>query len=144
MIVLDTNVISELALSTPDAAVVRWFAEHDDAELWLSTITVGELHYGAERLPAGRRQAEVRSRVERSVAGFADRIVAFDEAAAVVFGHVMARRERAGRPVGTADAQIAAICLANGAELATRNVKDFADTGVDVVNPWSLPRTADA
>lgn len=92
--------------------------------------------YGIERLPQGRRKAELRSAATELFEGFADQVLAFDTAAAVQYALVVSRRDRSGLPIDGFDAQIAAICRARGAALATRNVADFKETGLKVINPW--------
>lgn len=137
MIILDTNVVSELIRAEPSLAVVQWVDAQPSNELHITAVTLGEILFGIARLPKGRRRTELADAVEAMVDDdFAGRVVAFDGAAAAHFGHVCAVRERAGRPISTSDAIIAAICRSYGATLATRNVKDFARTDVTVVNPW--------
>lgn len=137
MIVLDTNVISELVRPEPDRRVLSWLDPLPWVEVYLTAITAAELRYGVTRLPDGRRKTELAERVRRlTEERFADRILPFDDAAASRYPHVVAGRETRGKPIGVADAQIAAICLNHGAILATRNGKDFTDTGVAIVNPW--------
>ncbi|MFI2105429.1 type II toxin-antitoxin system VapC family toxin [Isoptericola sp. NPDC019693] len=139
MIVLDTNVLSELARRVPDRAVLAWFEGRAAADLCLSAVTVAEMAYGVARLPSGRRRNEIAERVERVIVGFGGRVLPFGEEAGRAFGPIVAERDRAGRPVATADAQIAAICRVHDAALATRNVRDFLGTGVRVVDPWTAP-----
>ncbi|WP_353815703.1 type II toxin-antitoxin system VapC family toxin [Agromyces sp. SYSU T00266] len=137
MIVLDTNVISELFRPQPDARVVSWLATLT-GEVAITTITLAELFAGVRRLPGGRRRSELEMAIDAALQPYRDSrsVLAFDERAAHRYADVLSDREHAGRPISMADAQIAAICLANGAACATRNVKDFADTGVDVIDPW--------
>ncbi|MBD5784904.1 type II toxin-antitoxin system VapC family toxin [Cellulosimicrobium terreum] len=137
MILLDTNVVSELARRDPDPGVVRWVDAVPVLDVHLTAVTVAEIAYGVARLPAGRRRDEVVARVERVLARLRPRVLDLDVVAAQAFGPVAAARDRGGRPIGTADAQIAAICLVHDATLATRNVRDFAGTGVDAVDPWT-------
>ncbi|MFI2703020.1 type II toxin-antitoxin system VapC family toxin [Cellulosimicrobium composti] len=136
MIVLDTNVVSELTRTTPERSVVRWLDGVPPRDVWLTSITIAEMSYGIARLVAGRRRDELVVRVETVLAGLGDQVLSFDKEAAHAFGAVMAGRDRAGQPIGTADAQIAAICRVHDATLATRNVRDFVGTGVAVVDPW--------
>ncbi len=138
MIVIDTNVASELMRAAPDTAVRTWIGAQDQRSLCTTSITVAEIRYGIERLPVGRRQELIRSTAEEIFTAFADQILPFDAAAAEHYAMVVARRDRAGLPIDGFDAQIAAICLANEAQLATRNVKDFVDTGVTIVDPWQV------
>ncbi len=137
MIVLDTNVVSELMRPEPAAAVVDWVDRQPAADVYLTAITVAELLYGVARLPEGRRKTDIAERVEAIMSeDFEHRVVAFDETAAAHYADIVVRRERAGRPISTADAQIAATCRSHGAVLATRSVDDFADTSVSIINPW--------
>ena len=137
MIVLDTNVVSELMRPEPAAAVVDWVDRQPAADVYLTAITVAELLYGVARLPQGRRKTDIAERVEAILSeDFEHRVVAFDETAAAHYADIVVRRERAGRPISTADAQIAATCRSHGAVLATRNVDDFAGASVSIIDPW--------
>jgi toxin FitB len=138
MILLDTNVVSELMRPKPDPAVVAWFDTRVGLPLYISTITEAELWSGVDRMPAGKRRLVLQSLITDMLdEDFAGRILAFDRAAARLYGHISARRADLGKPVSTADGQIAAIAKANGLKIATRNIKDFADCDVALVNPWS-------
>lgn len=135
MIVYDTNVVSELMKPTCDAGVLQWSNSRHPGEIFTTAITVGEVLYGVERLPSGRR----RSVLEAAVADVFDnfvKVLAFDSAAAGHFARIAAAREQAGRPIGEFDAQIAAICRVHGATLATRNLRDFLGTGIELIDPW--------
>ena len=138
MILLDTNVISETMRAAPDARVMTWLHRQPPHDLGMPVVVLAELHYGAERLDEGRRKEGYRVAL-RHVAEvvFSGRVVPFDTEAARLFGVLMASRHRAGRPMGIADGQIAAIALANNARLATRD-GDFADCGIEIINPWTL------
>lgn len=137
MIVLDTNVISELLRGEPDEGVVEWVDSLDASAVATTAITAAELLYGAARLPDGRRKKMLREAIGGLLAeDLGGRIEPFDAAAAAAYATLVDERERAGRPIGMADAQIAAICRKLGAALATRNTSDFEDTGVDVLDPW--------
>ncbi len=137
MIVLDTNVLSELMRPEPANTVIEWLDRQAAADIYLAAITVAEVLYGVARLPAGRRKAELAARVEAMLSeDFDHRVAAFDEVAAAHYADIAVRRERAGRPISTADAQIAATCRSHEAVLATRNVADFTDTDITIVNPW--------
>lgn len=138
MTVLDTNVVSELMRPAPSAAVVAWLGRQDPRELKTTAITLAEIDYGIARLPEGRRRERVRAASAELFARFADQVLAFDAAAAARYGALVAARDRAGRPIDGFDAQIAAICQAHGLALATRNTADFARTGIDVVDPWTV------
>lgn len=137
MIVLDTNVVSELMRPRPAAQVLDWVDDQDAGELTITAITVAGLHYGVARLADGAHKRELDMAVRALVRDdFTDRVLSFDAAAAEHYARVAAEREGRGRPIGTADAQIAAICRSHGAALATRNVRDFEATGIHIVEPW--------
>lgn len=126
MIVADTNVLSEPLRPRPEPRVLAWLAEHGE-ELAITTITVGELLYGARRLPQGKRKDELIAAVESLVASAAERVLPYDERAAQRYAELRTRREAEGRSVSVEDTMIAAICLAGGHDVATRNVRDFDD-----------------
>lgn len=137
MIVLDTNVLSELIRPQPEARVVRWIDEQDPPSLAITAITAAELLFGVERLADGARKAQLADAIHALMdEEFAGRVLAFDGAAAEHYADLVAERERQGRPVATADGQIAAICRNHAARLVTRNVRDFEATGVETVDPW--------
>jgi predicted nucleic acid-binding protein len=137
VIVLDTNVLSELTRATPDAAVVSWLDALPTAEIRTTAVTAAELLYGVARLPSGRRKAALEHAVQAIIdQDFRDRVEPFDGEAAAAYPLIVAGRERLGRPIAVADAQIAAICRARRAALATRNTRDFEDTGIELIDPW--------
>ena len=136
MIVLDTNVTSELMRPSPSPIVEAWVRAHRAADMYTTSITLAEIGYGIERLPDGARKALLKATAEQIFSTFAEHVLAFDTAAAVLYGSIVSARDRIGAPIDGFDAQIAAICRAHGATLATQNVKDFADTGIDVLDPW--------
>ncbi|HWH01830.1 MAG TPA: type II toxin-antitoxin system VapC family toxin [Pilimelia sp.] len=136
MIVLDTNVVSELMRAAPDPAVLAWIRERPGDDMCTTAVTVAEIRYGIARLPEGRRREALHQAATEIFAAFSDQVLPFDLAAAGAYAAVVAQREVLGRPIDGFDAQIAAICRAHAATLATRNTKDFADTGVIVVDPW--------
>ncbi len=138
MIVLDTNVLSELRRPNPDLSVINWFTDQVTSHLHMTTISEAELRYGVEMLPAGRRREKLMVGIERLFrVVFAGRILPFDSRAARSYAAIAASRRAAGRPISQADCQIAAIAHSVGASIATRNVRDFEGCGVDVINPWS-------
>ncbi len=136
MIVVDTNVISELMRPSPAPAVVNWVRSHNQRDLYTTSVTVAEIGYRIERLDTGRRKAVLKSAAEQIFAAFDDYVLPFDRAAATRYAAIVSNRERAGLPIDGFDAQIAAICTVHRAMLATRNVKDFRDTGIELTDPW--------
>ena len=142
MFVLDTNVASELMRPAPASTVAAWITQRNAEELFLTAVGEAELLYGVAIMPAGRRRTMLEDSMTRWLAlGFSERILPFDSAAARAYAEIAADRRRAGRPIGEVDCQIAAISRSRGAILVTRNMRDFEDTGVDVVDPWSVAPT---
>lgn len=135
MILLDTNVLSELTRAVPESKVVEWL-EANEALLALPSIALAELRYGIARLPTGRRRASLLAFWSKTRDRFAGRIYSFDERAAEAYGDLAAAAERAGRRVNVADGQIAAIAKVHRMSVATRDEGDFRASGVPVVNPW--------
>ena len=139
MIVLDTNVVSEMMRPAPDPSVLNWLNTQIAGELWLNSVVVSELLFSIARLPAGARKRQLAETFAAMLEqDFAGRILPFDLEAAVIYAELAAGCEAKGRPVEMADAQIAAICLAQGAKLATRNLKHFEGLGLVLVNPWDV------
>jgi predicted nucleic acid-binding protein len=137
MIVLDTNVLSELMRAQAEPAVVDWLDRQEQDSLAVTAVTVAELLYGIARLPEGRRKTRLRDAALQMLdEEFVGRVLAFDEDAAVHYAAIVSQRERAGRPISMADAQIAAICRHHAAALATRNTKDFDSVDIILANPW--------
>lgn len=140
MILLDTNVVSELMRPEPAVAVLGWFDHEQASALFLSTISEADLRAGVAVLPAGRRRDRLLAAVEAVVdQDFAGRLLPFDSAAARAYAVIYSARRAAGRPIAEADCQIAAIAACRGLAVATRNVGDFAGCGVDVIDPWRQP-----
>ncbi|HMJ02322.1 MAG TPA: type II toxin-antitoxin system VapC family toxin [Conexibacter sp.] len=137
MIVLDTNVLSELMRRRPATRVVRWVDGQDASALAITAVTVAELLYGVARLADGARKAELAAAVNALVQeDFSGRVLSFDAVAAVHYAELVVERDRNGRPISLADGQIAAICRSHDARLATRNVRDFEATGIAILDPW--------
>lgn len=137
VVVVDTNVISELIRSKPEPAVIDWFDRLSGEEVRMAATTVGELYFGAARLPEGSRKVLLTNRIDIVVHEvFRGKVLAYDAAAAEIGGGLMAGLERRGRTIGLADVEIAAICAASEAALATRNTKHFEGLGIDLIDPW--------
>jgi predicted nucleic acid-binding protein len=138
MIVLDTNVLSEVLKASPDRRVLAWLKDQPRPSLFTTTVTRGEILYGVRLLPDGKRR---RALWDAALAifneDFAERLLSFDGDAADAYAEVGAVRRAAGRPISQFDAMIAGMARSRGASVATRNAKDFEDCGVDVVDPWS-------
>ncbi|WEQ54239.1 type II toxin-antitoxin system VapC family toxin (plasmid) [Komagataeibacter nataicola] len=137
MIVLDTNILSELMRSGPDEAVLAWMSRQPMMTLFITAITQAEILYGLALLPKGRRRdlliVAARAMFEEDFSG---RILPFDGEAARVYAEIASRRRQAGEPISQFDAQIAAITQSRGASLATRNTRDFLNCGITLINPW--------
>ncbi|HVH81062.1 MAG TPA: type II toxin-antitoxin system VapC family toxin [Stellaceae bacterium] len=137
MIILDTNVISEVMLPSPAAQVLEWLRGIPIPELATTAINIAEIRYGLARLPFGRRRSEREALFGGYLAQiFEDRIYAFDALAADTYGELIAGRERSGLPLRGADGFIAAIAVSRGLRVATRDVSGFAGCAIDLINPW--------
>ena len=138
MIVLDTNVVSELVRPQPEPRVLAWVDRHDPAELFITAVTAAEVRHGVALLPTGRRRQRLAALTETLLtATFAEHVLPFDADASRHYAEVIARRRRAGRGTSALDAQQAAICRGHNATFATRNTPDFTHTGVDLIDPWT-------
>jgi predicted nucleic acid-binding protein len=139
VIILDTNVISQMMRSAPDECVIAWLAAQPLSALFTTTLTQAEILYGLALLPEGRRREDLLAAAvpifEEDMAG---RILPFDSDAALMYPDIAAGRRRSGQPISQIDAQIAAIVRSRGARLATRNVRDFQGCGIEVVDPWTM------
>ena len=137
-VLLDTNVVSELLRPSPNPAVEGWVAGRQAADLHFSAVSEAELRYGVALLPAGRRRDALALAVEAILReDFEDRVLPFDSEAAREYVDIAASRRTAGRPVAPADCQIAAIARSRDLTIATRNVRDFADMEIELVDPWA-------
>ena len=137
MIILDTNVVSELMRPTPERMVLRWFSNQAAEDLHITAVTMAEILYGIELISSARRRDVVRAGAEKMFGDvFADRILAFEDRAARAFSQIASSRRRQAKPMSGVDAQLAAIARAHGATLATRNTYVFEGCGVRLVNPW--------
>lgn len=139
MIILDTNVVSEIMRNRPDSRVFTWLEGCDPATLFTTTITEAEVLVGIARLASGQRQRNMLSEAEEVFrTDLAGRVLAFDRSAAAAYAEIASRRERMGKRIEFADGQIAAIALVHGARLATGNVRHFQSCGIDIIDPWTV------
>ena len=138
MIILDTNVVSELMRPQPSALVLTWVGNQSVRELCTTSISEAEVLYGIKILPRGKRRESLLSEAEGVFSeDLGGRVLSFDRDAAGAFSEIVAHRRSLGRPINFADAQIAAIASVSEATLATRDSDDFEDCGIEVVNPWT-------
>jgi len=136
--VFDTNVLSELMRPAPNTAITSWVAEQTTSTLYLTAVSEAELRYGLAIMPPGRRRDGLAQGLERMLrTGFANRILPFDSSAAYTYAEIAAARRALGRPMPEANCQIAAIARSRDMAVVTRNVRDFADTGIGVIDPWT-------
>lgn len=137
MIILDTNVLSELLVPSPSQVVINWLADRNPASVFTTSVTEAEILYGLRLLPEGRRRHHLEAAIllifREDLAG---RVLPFDSDAADTYATIASVRRSAGRPISQFDAQIAAIALSRGASLATRNEADFENIGLEIINPW--------
>jgi|SRR5579871_4647953 toxin FitB len=139
MIILDTNVVSEMMRPTPQPAVLNWLATQPAEEVHVTAVTMAEILFGIELLPAGKRRDALQAGADKTFGIFAGHILPFDDRAAHAFSVISSSRRKQGRPMSEFDAEIAAIARANTATLATRNLGDFQSCGLRLVNPWEQP-----
>ncbi len=138
MIILDTNVLSELLRPAPEAHVLAWLEEQSPASVFTSAVTQGEILYGIRLLPESQRRRKLwDAALTIFNEDFAGRVLSFDGEAAVAYAEISASRRAAGRAISQFDATIAAVTRSHGAVLATRNGKDFEGCGIDLVDPWN-------
>jgi predicted nucleic acid-binding protein len=138
MIVLDTNVLSEVLRPAPEPRVVDWLKDQPRTSLFTTTVTRGEILYGIRLLPAGKRRDGLwDAAIKIFDIDFAGQVLTFDNVAADEFAQISASRRADGRPITQFDALIAGTTRSRGAKLATRNVTDFEGCDIEVINPWS-------
>lgn len=137
MIVVDTNVISEVMRPQPSPAVLDWLNAQDSNLLFITTVTLAEIRYGLRVLPDGLRRQQLKTRFEQFIAqAFEERVLDFTAPAAHAYAEIMGHRNETGRAMSLPDGQIAGIALAHGFAVATRNIKDFEDCGIKPINPF--------
>lgn len=137
MIILDTNVVSELMKSAPDEHVAAWMGRQQMLHLATTSITVGEIQFGIRLLPSGKRRKELEEDFATFISrGFQGRVLPFEDTAAFAYGELAAQHKKKGRHVDAVDLMIAAIAKASNAAIATRNTKDFAHCGLKLIDPW--------
>ena len=137
MVVLDTNVVSELMLAAPSPEVLAWMDGLRRGELFVTAVTEAEIRTGIAFLPKGARRQGLADAAERTLAVlFEGRVLPFDSGAARAYADIAADRRAAGRPISQSDCQIAAIAFSRGMAVATRDARDFSGTGVEVIDPW--------
>lgn len=137
MILLDTNIISEMMKQSPTPKVIAWMNAQEIMQLVVSTVTIAEIAYGLNALPQGNRRRSLETAFNQAICeAFQHRILAFDEPAAYLYGKIMGKRKLLGRPMSVPDGQIAAIALANSAAVATRNTGDFIECELNLINPF--------
>ena len=137
MIVLDTNVLSEVLRPVPESKVLTWLSSQPRLSLFTTTVTRGEVLFGLRLLPEGQRRLGLwAAALAIFDEDFSGQVLSFDSGAADAYAEIAANRRSAGKPISQFDAMIAAISRSRGASLATRNVRDFANCGITVVNPW--------
>jgi hypothetical protein len=138
MIILDTNVLSALMRRIPEKRVIAWLDKQPRISIWTTSVTVLEIRFGLQIMPAGKRRATLVGAFEHLLTDLIERRIApFDAAAAQQAGDLMAVRQRRGRPVELRDTMIAGIVLASHATLATHNRAHFEDLSVPVIDPWA-------
>jgi len=141
ILILDTNVVSELMRVAPDRQVRAWIAAQKSTDLALSAITIAEIQRGLARLPKGKRRKNLEANFLTFVTeAFAGRVFPFDEAAALIYGEIAAGREKNGYAIDAVDLMIAAVAKIQNASIATRNTNDFEGCGIALINPWDMKK----
>ena len=139
MIVLDTPIVSELMRDRPRADVLAWLDGQPARALFVTAVTEAEVLTGIAFLPEGRRKRILANAAKRTFDRLmGGRVLPFDSAAAHAYAEIAAARRAAGRPISQSDGQIAAIARTHSMAIATRNVRDFEDMGIDLINPWTI------
>ncbi|MHB1292894.1 MAG: PIN domain-containing protein [Sulfuricella sp.] len=137
MIVVDTHVISEVMRPQPSPAVLSWLNAQDGNQLFITTVILAEVGYGLRILPDGQRRWQLHSRFEQFIAqAFEERVLDFTASAARAYAEIMGHRKEVGHLMSLPDGQIASIAHTHGFAVATRNIKDFEDCGLELINPF--------
>ncbi len=137
MILIDTNIISEMMRPIPSKKVIEWLDQQDIFELYVTAPTIAEISYGLSVLPNSKRRSLLEEAFAKAITdGFKGRVLAFDEVGAHLYGIIMGKRKKLGRPMSIIDGQIAAIARAHHTALATRNIKDFENCDLELINPF--------
>lgn len=137
MIIMDTNIISEMMKPSPSAKVINWVDQQNASGLYVTTVTIAEISYGLNVLPNGNTRTLLEEAFNKAIMeAFKHRILSFEERAAHFYGKIMGHRKELGRPLSVLDGQIAAIASAHSYVIATRNIRDFVDCGVELINPF--------
>jgi len=138
MIILDTNILSEIMRPEPSVKVMEWLRDQPVLSFYITTITQAEIFYCIALLPSSERRTKLhKTAIAMFREDFNGRILSFDLEAAEMFAEIASNRQQAGQPISQFDAQISAIARSRGAGVATRNDRDFLNCGIDVINPWS-------
>ena len=136
---LDTCALSELTKRTPSSTVINWMRHHHESSYYLSVLTLGELKKGIVRLQQSRKKSKLNQWFDQElIPRFKDRIISINDRIAICWGELLAKNEGNGRSLSSIDSLIAASALAFNLILVTRNIKDFQDLGIDVINPWKI------
>ena len=139
MIILDTNIVSELMKAEPDSSVLKWFESLENQPLMITVITVAELRFGVSALPDGKQKDQLSAAITAMInEEFDARVLEFNQASAEAYGILLAKLRKEGITMSQSDAMIAAIALINEAQLVTRNTRDFEHCGIEIVNPFLL------
>lgn len=139
MIILDTNIISEIMKSQPNTQVIAWFGKHNQDDYYITSISVAEIYYGIMCLPQGKRKTLLFEKFNQTLADmFVGKVISFSEEHGEIFGKIKSNCRAIGRPIDNADAQIASITDYHQATLATRNTKDFINCEINLVNPFLI------
>lgn len=137
MIIVDTNIVSEVMRTAPAPVVIEWLNRQETLALFLASTSIAEIEYGLAMMPSGKRRNGLRKAFDQFVTeAFEHRILVFDRESAAAYGELMGKRKQKGRPMSVQDGQIIAIAKVHGFAIATRNIKDFKECGIKLINPF--------